>query len=496
MTSKKTAERMQSEEHRYLERVRPPDWSNPVPRAVYDFVILGAGPAGIAAAEFAARRGFSVALIERNKIGGNSLNTGSVPSKAIIRTANIYAGMHDADEYGAPIPTEPGVDFAKVMRRARAIRARIAEYHSARRFALRDVDLFFGVASFESSNTLLVANARVKFKKALIATGARPHASNIPGLEQVGYRTSDTVFDMTALPQRIAVIGGGPLGCELAQALRRLGPHVTIVQNDPKFLPREERDAAEILSRSMARDGVEIRLNTTVTGARLEGSTKVLETTNNDVRNHLETDEIILSIGRVPNTQDLGLDHAEITFDAQRGITVDEFLCTTNPDVYAAGDVCMDLKFTNAAQASALLAAQNGLLGAEKRHDALIIPWCTFCEPEIAHVGLYVEEAHRRSIPIRAYTVLMHDVDRAITDGQDHGFVKVHVEQNTDKILGATIMASHASELINEMSVIMTAGIGMRALAEMVHTYPTQSEALMLAARAYVDNENAAHRLI
>jgi pyruvate/2-oxoglutarate dehydrogenase complex dihydrolipoamide dehydrogenase (E3) component len=485
MNPKSPVKRALQEEHKYLDRVRPHDWKNPKPQAIYDMVILGAGPAGIEAAETAAKAGFSVALIERNRLGGNSLNAGSVPSKAIIRTANIYAQMHDADAFGAPMPTEPSVDFASVMARMRAIRARIAEYHAARRFETRGVDLFFGEASFTERNEISVAETRIVFRKALIATGARPRPSNIPGLDEVGYRTSDSIFDTTALPKRIAVIGGGPLGCELAQALRRLGPQVTIVQNDAKFLPREERDAAEILSRSMARCGVEIRLNTTVTRARKGDNGKILETYNNDVESDLVTDEILLSIGRIPSIAGLNLEKAGVTWDAKRGITVDDFLRTSNPDIYAAGDVCMTLKFTNAAQASARMAVNNALCGGNERHDALLIPWCTYCDPEIAHIGLHVWEARRDAIPIRTFTVMMHDIDRAITDSQDDGFIKIHVAQNSDKILGATITASHASELINEVSVIMNAGVGMAALANMSHTYPTQSQGILLAAQSF-----------
>lgn len=485
MNPKTPAKRAQREEHKYLDRVRPPDWKNPEPQAIYDLAILGAGPAGIEAAETAVRAGFRVALIERNRLGGNSLNAGSIPSKAVIRTANIYARMHDADTFGAPMPTEPAVDFTNVMARMRAIRARIAEYHAAWRFNAKGIDLFFGEASFRTRNEIAVAGARIVFKKALIATGARPRPSNIPGLDKVGYRTSDSIFDMTTLPRRIAVIGGGPLGCELAQALRRLGPQVIIVQNDAKFLPREERDAAEILSRSMARCGVEIRLNTTVTGARKGDTGKILETYNNDVSNDLEADEILLSIGRVPNIDGLGLEKAGVNWDAKHGVTVDAFLCTSNPDIYAAGDVCMALKFTNAAQASARMAVHNALSDGNGRHDAILIPWCTYCDPEIAHIGLHVWEARRDGIPIRTFTVMMHDIDRAITESQDGGFIKMHVAQDSDKILGATITASDASELINEVAVIMNAGIGMEQLATMIHTYPTRSQGILLAAQSF-----------
>jgi pyruvate/2-oxoglutarate dehydrogenase complex dihydrolipoamide dehydrogenase (E3) component len=473
------------DEEAFLRRVRPEDWENPVPRNVYDLAIIGAGPAGLAAAESAARLGFSVALIERNRIGGNSLNVGSVPSKAIIRTARVYGTMRDAEEFGAPVPNEPALEFDKVMARMRRIRTRISEYNSAHNLTVLGVDIFFGNARFERADVLLVGDTRLHFKKALIATGARPRAPDIPGLDQIGYHTSATIFEMAALPKRLAVIGGGPLGCELAQAFCRLGSHVTIVQNDPKFLPREERDAAEILSRSMARDGVEIRLNTTVVGARCESGVKILKTVNNDVESDIQADEILLSIGRVPNVEELGLEAAAVEFDTDQGIKVDDFLRSTNPNVYAAGDACLSLKFTNAAQFSGRMAVQNALMQAQQRQSSSAIPWCTYCDPEIAHIGLHVWEARQQSIPIKSFTVMMHDVDRAITDGQDIGFVKIHIAEESDKILGATIVASRASELINEMAVIMSAGIGMKALAAVVHTYPAQSEAIMLAAQAY-----------
>lgn len=469
----------------FLQRVRPPDWADPDPRAAYDFVIVGAGPAGLAAAEWAARRGFSVALAERARLGGNSLNVGSVPSKALIRTAQIYDALRDTDEFGAPTPEGAPLDFGDAMARMHRIRTRISAYHSAHDLAGLGVDLFFGNARFESTGTLLVNDTRLPFRKALVATGARPRIPDIPGLERTGYRTSTSIFDMAALPKRLVVIGGGPLGCELAQAFCRLGSHVTIVQKAPKFLPREERDAAEILSWSMARDGMDIRLNTAVVSARLDGDTKIIETLNDEVKGEIAADEILVCTGRMPNVEALNLDAAGIAFDHGRGIRVDDFLCSTNPDVYAAGDVCLPLKFTNVAQSSARMAVQNALLQARRQHDGSVIPWCTFCDPEIAHIGLQVWDARRRSIPIKSYTVMLNDVDRAIVDGQETGFVKIHIAEGSDRILGATIVASRASELINEMAVVMSAGIGMAALAEVVHTYPAQSGAIMLAAQAY-----------
>lgn len=473
------------DEQTLLRRLHPADWINPVPRGLYDLVVVGAGPAGIAAAEFAARQGFRVALVEKHCIGGNSLNTGSVPSKALIRTARAYATPSEAEKFGVPVPEKPALDFGAVIARLRAVRTRIAAYHSVHALTQAGIDVFFGDARFESAESVSTGDTRLHFKRALIATGARPKPSDIPGLDAVGYRTSATIFDMTALPGRLAVIGGGPLGCELAQAFCRLGAHVTIVQNDPKFLPREERDAAEILSRSMARDGVVIRLNTTVVGAHKNGDAKVLETINNDVKSNVEADEILLSVGRVPNTEHLHLDAAGIDRGADGGIGVDDHLRSSNPSVYAAGDVCTALKFTNVAQASARMAVQNALMQGQARQSELLIPWCTYCDPEIAHIGLHVWEARQQSLSVKTFTIMMHDVDRAITDGQDAGFVKIHIEEGSDKILGGTIVAARASEMINEVSVIMHGGIGMKALAKIMHTYPTQSEAIMLAALAY-----------
>lgn len=476
------------EEELLQRRVRPKDWINPEPKNIYDLVVVGAGPAGLEAVEWAARRGFSVALIERHRLGGNSLNAGSVPSKAIIRSALAYDLMRETDGFGVPIPREPVLDFAAVMARMRGIRTRIAEYHSVDQLVALGVHIFFGAARFVSENTLRVDDSSLTFRKALVATGARPRIPDIPGLGWMDYRTSSTIFDMKTLPKRLVVIGGGPLGCELAQAFCRLGSHVTIVQKSPKFLPREGRDAAEILSWAMARDGMDIRLNTTVAGARRKDDAKILETVNYDKKSEIEADEILVCAGRVPNLETLDLAAAGVVFDTDCGITVDDFLSTSNPDIYAAGDVCLPLKFTNAAQSSARVAVQNALLQVRQRHDSSLIPWCTYCDPEIAHIGLHVWEARRHSIPIRSFTVMMTDVDRAITDGQEAGFVKIHVAEGSDKILGATIVASRASELINEMAVIMSTGIGMQALAEVVHTYPAQSGAIMLAAQAYRRN--------
>jgi pyruvate/2-oxoglutarate dehydrogenase complex dihydrolipoamide dehydrogenase (E3) component len=472
--------------HELLANVRPPDWRNPQPSGIYDLIILGAGPAGLLAARGAATLGRKVALIERNLLGGNCLNAGCVPSKALIRTSRLYARMREAQELGVSEADGLRADAVAAMQRIRRLQARLSRSDSACRLRERGVDLYFGTGAFVSPSQVRVdGGALLTFKKALVATGARPAKPQIAGLEEAGYWTNETIFNLDTTPARLLVIGGGPLGCELAQAFCRLGSQVTIAQDDPMFLPGEERDAAQILAESMANDGVHTYLNTTVVAVRTQGKEKIIDLMNEGNKMTVRADEILSGIGRVPNVSGMGLEAAEVEYDLASGIRVNDFLQTTNPRIYAAGDVCLEHKFAHMADATARMVLHNALLRGRRRLSALTVPWCTYTDPEIAHVGLYVREARQQSIPVETFTILMHDVDRAVTDGDESGFLKIHLRDGTDKILGATIVARRAGEMINELSLAISAGIGLRKLGQVVHAYPTQSLAVKMAADAY-----------
>ncbi len=469
-----------------LANTHPADWRNPQPLATYDLLVIGAGPAGLAAARAATAHGAHVALIERHQLGGGSLNDGCIPSKSLIRTGRLLADMRNAENFGALAPTAPVFDFRAAMLRMRHITTRISRNVSAMNLAREGVHIFFGSARFTGSDTVDVDGVRLSFKKALIASGSSPVLPDIPGLAESGFLTNKTVFELPALPNSLLVIGGGPLGCELAQVFARFGSRTLISHSEPLFLPLEERDAAQMVSDAMARDGVEIHLNSTVTGVRLVGGKKVVQILNNGNTATTEVDQILTGIGRMPAVQGLNLDAAGVAYDAQSGIHVDDFLRTSNPRIFAAGDVCLEHKFTNTAAASARIVVRNALFRGRQRMSALAVPWCTYTDPAIAHVGLYVKQARQQRIPVKTFTIPMHDVDRAIADSEEDGFVKIHVREGSDRILGATVVARHAGELINTISLAMVAGIGLGTLATVVQAYPTQGVAIRQAADAYV----------
>jgi pyruvate/2-oxoglutarate dehydrogenase complex dihydrolipoamide dehydrogenase (E3) component len=469
---------------RLLNNVHPADWKNPTPSGKYNLVAIGAGTAGLISAIGTAGLGGKVALIERHLMGGDCLNVGCVPSKALIRPARLASEMRNAAQFGLS-PSEVGAaNFPNVMERLRRIRADISDNDSAQRYTDKGVDVFIGEARFTGPNTVEVGGQEIRFKKAVITTGARAVHPNIPGLAEAGYLTNETIFSLTELPEHLIVVGGGPIGCELAQSFRRLSSQVTIIEK-MRFLPREDPEASAILAETFKREGIDVQLASTVKNVRSEGGVKIVTIEQLGQEREVVGDRIMVGLGRAPNVENIGLETAGVEFDPRTGIKVDDHLRTANPNIFAAGDCCMQYKFTHAADAAAQIVIQNALFGGKKKLSALNMSWCTYTHPEIAHVGLYAHEADEQGIATDSYTFEMAENDRAIAEGEAEGFVKVTVKKGTDKILGATIVAAHAGEMISEISVAMAAGMGLGKIGGVIHPYPTQSEAIKRVAGLY-----------
>jgi pyruvate/2-oxoglutarate dehydrogenase complex dihydrolipoamide dehydrogenase (E3) component len=464
--------------------VHPSNWVNPEPTGRYNIVVIGAGTAGLVTAVIAAGVGAKVALVERHLMGGDCLNVGCVPSKGLIRAARAWSDLKHTEAFGLHIPPGVKYDFGQAMARMRRLRARISHNDSAHRYKALGVDVFIGNARFVGPDIVEVMGSAgdrtLTFAKGAICTGARASDPSIPGLQETGYLTNETVFSLTELPPRLGVIGAGPIGCELAQAFARFGSQVYLVEAEHGILPNEDRDAAEIVQKSMERDGVTLLCcGKDLTVLRAEDG-KRLTVGSHGRQYDVAVDEILVGVGRTPNVDGLGLEGVGVEYD-KTGVRVNQRLQTTNPRIFAAGDICSQYKFTHAADAMAQIVIQNALfphpLGLGYANvDSLIMPWCTFTEPEIAHVGLYEADAKKKGIEVETYTFKLEEVDRAILDGEEEGFARVHIRKDSDKILGATIVAARAGDMINEFSVLMKAGVGAKTIAGTIHPYPTQAE--------------------
>lgn len=456
--------------------VHPNNWINPTPEGRYNLVVIGAGTAGLVTAAGAAGLGAKVALVERNLMGGDCLNVGCVPSKGLISAARAANAVQDAQKFGVRVPQETHVDFASVMQRIRRLRSHISLNDSATRFKDLGVDVFFGEGKFVDSDCIEVNSTRLVFRRAVIASGGRAAPPPLHGLDQVDYLTNESVFSLTELPPRLGVIGAGPMGCELAQSFARLGSQVHLFTSERGILPREDRQAAGILSKELEKDRVHIY----PTGKRLELQKRgacIGVTAAGEKGHDIVVDHLLVAVGRTANVEHLNLQVAGVQHD-QRGVQVNARLQTTNPRIYAAGDVCSPHKFTHAADFMARIVIQNALFAGRTQVSNLVIPWCTYTSPEIGRVGLNETEARDHNVEIDTYVQELKDIDRAVLEGSDAGFVKVHVAKNTDRILGATIVANNAGDMISEITLAMKHRIGLRGIARTIHPYPTQAEAI------------------
>jgi pyruvate/2-oxoglutarate dehydrogenase complex dihydrolipoamide dehydrogenase (E3) component len=470
-----------------IENCHPPRWVNPTPSGKYNLIVIGGGTAGLVSAAGAAGLGAKVALIERNLMGGDCLNVGCVPSKGIIRAARAAYDASNGAEFGVQLACEPGMAFATAMERMRKLRAGISHHDSVERFTKLGVDVFIGSGRFISPSAVEVDGKRLEFDRAVIATGARAADLPVPGLREAGYLTNETVFTLTKLPRRIAVIGAGPIGCELAQSFARFGSEVFLIEALHGIMPNEETDAAELVRRSMIeRDGVKLMCcgkDLEIIKAEDRGKRLTVESHGNEY--DIVVDEILVGGGRKPNIEGLGLQEAGVEYTAQ-GVTVDDRLRTSNAKVYAAGDICSRYKFTHAADAMARIAIANALFLARRKVTDLVIPWCTYTDPEIAHVGYYEKDARAAGYDIATITQQLSEVDRAILDGETDGFARVHYDKKTAKILGGTIVARHAGEMLCELTLAMVAKQKISVLSSTIHSYPTQAEALRKIGDAYM----------
>jgi pyruvate/2-oxoglutarate dehydrogenase complex dihydrolipoamide dehydrogenase (E3) component len=467
------------------EQVHPSDWINPEPATRYNLAVIGAGTAGLVSAAGAAGLGAKVALIERHMMGGDCLNVGCVPSKAIISAARASAAVRDAATFGANIPNGVTFDFSKAMERMRRLRASIAPNDSVQRFSDMGVDMFLGNGRFIDANKIEVEGQQLKFKKAVIATGARAAAPPIDGLNDVDYLTNETIFSLTELPKRLAVIGAGPIGCEMAQSFARFGSEVMLVEAMHGILPKEDNDASGIVLESMLKDGLKLLCcGKELKLAKADGGRIHLLVESHGKRYDEVVDKLLIAVGRAPNIENLGLENAGVNFN-KKGIRVNDRLQTSNPNIYAAGDICSPFQFTHAADFMARIVIRNALFFGRAKISALTIPWCTYTEPEIAHVGLYEKQAEEQGVAVDTFTRELSDVDRSILEERTNGLVRIHVRKGTDKIIGATIVAANAGDMISEITLALTHKLGLKHVGNTVHPYPTQAEAIRQIGDAY-----------
>ena len=441
----------------------------------YNVVVIGAGTAGLVTAAGTAGLGGRVALIERNKMGGDCLNFGCVPSKALISSARLIQQIREAEKWGLDRQS-PQFAFEKVFDRMRERRAKIAPNDSQERFESLGVDVCRGEARFISPHELEVDGQKLRAKNFVIATGSRAAIPKIEGIDQVPYFTNETIFDeLREKPESMIVLGGGPIGCELGQTFSRLGVKVTIVQRGTQLLPREDVDVAEFMQNRFMAEGIRFHLKAPAKRVSMYDGKFALEFADVEP---ITADAMLIATGRTPNLLALNLKAAGVDYDA-RGVKVNTYLQTSQPHIYAAGDITNSLKFTHTADFTARIVVRNILMPFQflrQKVDWSVVPWCTYTDPEVAHVGLGEEEARRKNIGYDLFVVPLEDIDRAVVESEELGFAKILAAKGSDKILGGTIVATHAGDLLHEFVLAMKASIGLGTIASTIHAYPTFAE--------------------
>ncbi|MEZ6095316.1 MAG: FAD-containing oxidoreductase [Pirellulaceae bacterium] len=465
-------------QQRWLRNVAPVDHINPKPSKPYQLVVVGAGTAGLVAAAGAAGMGARVALIESKMMGGDCLNTGCVPSKSWIEMANQFQEARETlAEHQNPLSDSLRFDFSMASRRMQAARANISANDSVRRFQELGVDVYLGKAQFTGPKSIEVAGCQLTFARAIIATGARAAIPKIPGIENVKYLTNETLFDLEKIPESILIVGGGPIGCEMAQTLRRMGSTVTVADLADRILSRELPDASSVVDATLRREGITLEFGASITQILQNGDNEIVATIqSNQTTKQIVVNSVLLATGRTPNVEHLGLDQAGVAFDLKHGIHIDDYLRTSNPRVFAAGDCCLPLQFTHAADFSARSAIENALFFRRASWRKLLIPRCTYTQPNVAHVGMDWTEIEQRD-DLQAYQIDYSDNDRAVLAGNEGGFIRVYCPKGKDRIVACTIVSELAGEMIGEVAMAIKHKIGLKQIASVIHPYPTRSDA-------------------
>jgi pyruvate/2-oxoglutarate dehydrogenase complex dihydrolipoamide dehydrogenase (E3) component len=452
-------------------------------RCDYNLVVIGAGSAGLVAAYLAAALKAKVALIEKHRMGGDCLNTGCVPSKALIRSAAVLRLIERARDFGLRAASAE-FDFGDVMQRVHDVIRRIEPHDSIERYRALGVECITGEAYIASPYEVRVGARTLTTRNIIVATGARPRIPEIPGIERVHVRTSDDIWELREQPRRLLVLGGGPIGCELAQAFRRLGSEVTLVQRNAQLLPAEDADAAELLTRSLTGEGVRVLAGCRAERFATDGGHHLICTAADGKEIRVDFDVALLALGRQARVEGFGLEPLGVRLRANGTLETDAYQRTSVPNIYACGDVAGPYQLTHAASHQAWYCAVNALFAPWRRFrvDDRVMPWCTFTDPEVARVGLNENEARERGVAYEVTRYGIDDLDRAIADGEAHGFVKVLTASGTDRILGVTLVGRHAGDLIAEFVLAMKHGLGVNKILGTVHIYPTLAEANKYAA--------------